>query len=188
MSKRKRSATVGFSALTLSAATVLSGCEQPASRQAQAPTPAAAAEEAPLYASVEQCRAENPGIDCDAAFKEAQAQHAATAPQFASQAECEQAWGEGQCGQNTAHAGGGIFMPLMMGFLLGRALSGPRAHPVYGNRSGGLYSGRNYVGQADLRGGRYGLPGRLPVSNAPGGGVQRGGFGTSAYGRGAVGG
>ncbi|MBC6983009.1 DUF1190 domain-containing protein [Caulobacter sp. 17J80-11] len=175
MTSKRRSASVGFSVLGLSAATVLAGCEQ----RVEAP-----AEETPVYASVEQCRQENMAEDCDTAFQQAKADHARTAPKFADKAACEADWGAGSCEEQPPVQAGGhsVFMPMMMGFLIGRAFGGG-GYPVYGSPGGGLYSGGNKVGDAPVRNGKAMLPSRLSVASTPEGGVvSRGGFGATARG------
>lgn len=71
--------------------------------------------------------------DCRMAFADAAANHLETAPRYDSLAVCEEQHGVGNCGGDPvaeASGGGGgmgsIFMPMMMGYLLGSALSGGR--------------------------------------------------------------
>lgn len=70
--------------------------------------------------------------DCRNAFADAAANHLETAPRYDSLAVCEEQHGVGNCGGDpvAAESGGGgmgsIFMPMMMGYLLGSALSGGR--------------------------------------------------------------
>ncbi|WP_230980275.1 DUF1190 domain-containing protein [Oryzicola mucosus] len=89
-----------------------------------------------VYQSVDEC------IDarmfapekCEADFKQAAASHEKTAPAFASKEDCEADFGAGQCAQPTQQhsAGSGVFLPLMMGYMLGSAMNnnanvGPQA-------------------------------------------------------------
>ena len=67
--------------------------------------------------------------DCAAAFAEAEALHVEAAPRYDSLAVCEEQHGAGACGtEQQAQSGGSgsIFMPLMMGYLLGNMLGGGR--------------------------------------------------------------
>lgn len=76
--------------------------------------------------------------DCDAAFAEAKALHVETAPRYDSLETCEAQHGAGACGNEQQVQPGGsgsIFMPLMMGYLLGSMMSGQRgmaaSQPLY---------------------------------------------------------
>ncbi len=82
--------------------------------------------------------------DCEATFAEAQAVHDETAPRYESQALCEEEHGPGACGADSVSGSGGgggsIFMPLLMGYMLGQALGGgrPMAQPVMQKAGGGF--------------------------------------------------
>jgi uncharacterized protein YgiB involved in biofilm formation len=81
--------------------------------------------------------------DCDSSFAEAQAIHDETAPRYESRALCEAEHGEGACGGDSATSsggGGGIFMPLLMGYMIGQALGGGRvmSQPVVRTAGGGF--------------------------------------------------
>jgi uncharacterized protein YgiB involved in biofilm formation len=196
MSKRRRSTAVSFTALTFAAGTTLAACGQPQPvPNARAPESAAAVPQAQAetgFASLQECKDAAPaGVDCDAAWSQALAEHAATAPAFANQQECEAQWGEGQC-QTTQRDGGSVFIPLMAGLLLGRMLSGglgPR--PVYRDRAGGYHAGgaggRSYLGSGGFGGGAFRpAPAAGRSSNAvaqPRATTARGGFGSTASGR-----
>ena len=135
MASRRRSAYVGFSILTLSAAS-LAGCDRP--------------EQPKVYSSVADCRAEHPGQACDTAWQVSVGEHDQTAPRYTRKEECEAQYGVGHC---ESREGGGIFMPMMAGFVLGQMING-------GGYGGGY--GR-YVGH--------------PVFFAPGGGYRAPAFG-----------
>ena len=179
--KRKRSAYVGFSLMTVSAALI--GCERPNPEPARPGPTQISSEAAPTaFASLDECMAQMGRDECNAAFQQARAEHDQTAPRFASQAECEQGWGEGNCEPrpDQAHASGSVFMPILAGFMIGRMMGG---RGMFGaplvQRGGTLYSRGAPVGSA-AGFGRSGF-GRTSVrpGQAP---VQRGGFGqTSSY-------
>jgi uncharacterized protein YgiB involved in biofilm formation len=60
--------------------------------------------------------------DCETAFTDAQAAHLESAPRCEDEALCEEQHG-GEC-MVEARPGGPVFMPILTGYLLGRALSG----------------------------------------------------------------
>ena len=135
--------------------------------------------------------------DCRTTFAEAELLHEETAPRYDSAALCEEQHGEGNCQPDASASpagggGGSIFMPLMMGYLLGSALSGgrPVAQPVFG-RAGGGYSTPAGTGIS-----RLGASGKVPTeafAKAPvtkgqpamtrATVAQRGGFGATGAGR-----
>jgi uncharacterized protein YgiB involved in biofilm formation len=140
-----------------------------------------------VFETVDQCSVSGhySSDQCNAAFAEAQTEHARTAPRFESRAACEEQFGAAQCQaapeSKTAAAsgGGGIFMPLMMGYMLGNMMSGRgfMSQPLYrapgsqafygaGGRPVAAGVGPTSVSQAALR----------PQASAVGT-VQRGGFG-----------
>ncbi|MGO4906919.1 DUF1190 domain-containing protein [Pseudorhodobacter sp. W20_MBD10_FR17] len=138
--------------------------------------------------------------DCDAAFAEAAALHVEAAPRYDSLAVCEEQHGEGACGtEATATQGGSvsIFMPLMMGYLIGNMLGGSKAsQPLY-RTSGGKFT--NAAGSSTFSGNsgatklgasQFNRPaatvGKAPMSRATA--MSRGGFGSSSAGRSSFGG
>ena len=58
---------------------------------------------------------------CEANFNEARNQHAAVAPKYTSQEDCQADFGDGRCEQAPykTTSGGSVFMPLMMGYMMG---------------------------------------------------------------------
>jgi uncharacterized protein YgiB involved in biofilm formation len=60
--------------------------------------------------------------DCETAFAAAEAAHLEGAPRYEDEALCEEQHG-GECVAET-RPGGPVFMPILAGYLLGRALSG----------------------------------------------------------------
>lgn len=125
--------------------------------------------DAKLYSDLEACKVENTPEECDNAFAAAKTFHAQETPRYRSQAECEDLFGQGRCEQASAPVSGlagqgapaqptpgqssattgSFFMPALMGFMLGRSLSGfgPSAgYPVYSDRQGYVYAGRQQLG------------------------------------------
>lgn len=157
---RKRSSRVGAFLATVAIAPLginMVGC---APEAPPAPPPV----QAPVYASIEQCKtAETNDALCDQAFAGARAQHAANAPTFSRQAECERQFGAGNCEtKQTRNADGSIsdvIIPAMAGFMLANAMSdmgggydrrdrrdyGPSYTPIYYGTNGGVYSGRSQI-------------------------------------------
>lgn len=140
------------------------------------------AEESMLYSDPAACAKEMDANACNESYAAARTEHVQQAPKFASQAECEAA-GFSPCEQaevKTAEgtSSGSFFMPMMMGYMMGRMLSpgmgGMGARPVYADRSGFLHAGGANVGRM--------APGA--TSLGPNGiatrVTTRGGFGTSA--------
>jgi uncharacterized protein YgiB involved in biofilm formation len=118
---------------------------------------------AKLYSDLEACKVENTPEECDKAFEAAKTFHAQETTRFKSQAECEDLFGQGRCEQVSTVGGGlagqsapgqtastgSFFMPALMGFMLGRSFSGlgPSAgYPVYSDRQGYVYAGRQQLG------------------------------------------
>lgn len=144
---------------------------------------------------------------CRIALADARAQHVQTAPRFTSREDCETQFGLGNCGtpqqilsandefstaqpapqsspltgeqaqQQQAQSSGGIFMPMLMGYMIGRTLSGPSpwanrgaAQPLYRDPSNTAYTGNRPLGQLSAN--------RFPdAPKATPGYVSRGGFG-----------
>ena len=94
--------------------------------------------DANVFRDVEQC-IDQPGASraaCEEAYGVAAAQHAAVAPKYVDKADCEADFGAGQCetAPYRTQEGGSVFMPLMMGYMMGRMLGGGRlfgAQPLY---------------------------------------------------------
>jgi uncharacterized protein YgiB involved in biofilm formation len=112
------------------------------------PVPKAQAEERlKIYPDVKACQAENGAEACQQAFGAAQQQHAETAQHYPTMASCEALYGPQAC--VPQHSGAGdVFIPLMMGFMLGHALSGPAVigTPVYFDRYARVYTGPAVIG------------------------------------------
>lgn len=135
----------------------------------QAPPP-----DAQFYTGVDECAVAQGEAVCKEAFAESKATFDAEAPQFARKEQCEAEFGVGNCENREASAGGGFFMPMMMGYMLGSAFRQPVYRGPDNNamvRTGGSsYTvGRfNGIGKAAAF-----QPGQITK-------VQRGGFGSTA--------
>jgi len=150
-----------------------------------------------------ECRRVLGSESCEASFAEAQKKHVETAPRFASRESCEAQFGAGNCGpapgaagqqaaagqstpgqatpgQSTpgqpgqqAQSGGGFFMPLMFGYMLGNMMNrGATAQPLYRDSRNTVYSGGRSLGTV-----RAGAGARSGTIASPT--TQRGGFGAS---------
>ncbi len=130
--------------------------------------------------------------DCNDAFAEAQALHDETAPRYESREVCEGEHGVGACGADSVSgggSGGGIFMPLLVGYMMGQALGGGRvmSQPVVktsgggfstpngGTRIGSLNSGGQIAATAFQKAAV--TKGQPPMTRAAV--AQRGGFGNA---------
>lgn len=172
-----------------------------------------------------QCASQSDPSACRQALMDARVAHARTAPAFATREACETAFGAENCQaaqgtptaqqveaakahdpnqpqQQAQQAGGGFFMPLLMGYMMGRmAGGGMAAQPVYRDTQNRVYSGAGTrpMGRFDDRlmppprtpGQAAAVPrGPQQTANAPvqerraaTQPVRRGGFGASGMGR-----
>jgi uncharacterized protein YgiB involved in biofilm formation len=116
----------------------------------------------------QECLKTNSAEKCRQAFNQSQAMHAASAPKFMSREDCEKQFGVGKCTgtppDSREASGGGMFMPMMAGFMMGKMMGG-----------GHVASG--YRHEDDRRGSRAGAAGYL---GRPSASAKRGGFGGSA--------
>jgi uncharacterized protein YgiB involved in biofilm formation len=80
-----------------------------------------------VYTSVEQCMADKQFSedDCKKAFQTAKEEHPKVAPKYASKSDCEADFGAGKCEESPYRTSSGTstFMPLFVGYMLGRSLS-----------------------------------------------------------------
>jgi uncharacterized protein YgiB involved in biofilm formation len=147
-----------------------------------------AKEEVKVVASVDDCKS-NTSLtveQCEAAYAKAVAEAERTGPKYRARADCEAEFGYQRCQQSHR---GGLFMPLMAGFMVGNLLNNNRGYsynPVYQYRSGSSYS-NNRLMTAD--GSVIGSPGKSSYSVNPSTlkskpsvtrTVSRGGFGAKA--------
>jgi len=141
--------------------------------------------------------------ECDAAFAEAKTLHVEAAPRYDSLTVCEEQHGAGACGPEAATTqggSGGIFMPLMMGYLIGSMLGGrtgaAASQPLYKTANGQYTNAArsstfsNNAGAAKLGSSQFVRPpatfGKPPMSSATA--MSRGGFGNAGAGRTGLGG
>lgn len=190
----KRSRTVRLALLGSASALALVACDD-------ATDPLA--ENKNFFTDPAQCTRSYDSATCGAAFQQAQEEHRTTAPAFGSREDCEEKFGVGNCGWQQGQAtpgqmqpasqpmtgatgatGGGFFMPMMMGYMLGNMMnrgaagmppasgvssgrsssSGFTSSPVYRDTSNTVYSGSRSLGTTS-------------VSAAP---ASRGGFGSTS--------
>lgn len=91
-------------------------------------------EQAMVFESINDCASSTlvSPEQCRSDYAEAAALHPQVAPKYVDKASCETDFGVGQCesavpateGQPQQASAGGMFMPMMMGFLAGRMMSG----------------------------------------------------------------
>ena len=179
----KRWKSIPIVMLTSVSLIALTGCEE-------------AKVDALVFESLEQCLDDTTMSrgDCEANYKEARDQHAAVAPKYNSEADCLADFGAGQCEKAPyqTQSGGSIFMPLMMGYMMGSMLGGRRSmvsQPLYrtsknpgvfrtaDSRNAGATTGRTQVSKSATS--------RPSFKSST---VSRGGFGASGrrFGRAAT--
>ncbi len=130
--------------------------------------------------------------DCETAFAEAETLHAEAAPRYDSLEVCEEQHGVGACGTEagmTQGGSGGIFMPLLAGYLIGNMLGGrsgmSAAQPLYKTSDGRFTNAARSTtystnsGAAKLSTSQFTRPattaGKAPMTRATA--TSRGGFG-----------
>ncbi|SNR34850.1 DUF1190 domain-containing protein [Paracoccus sediminis] len=132
--------------------------------------------------------------ECRQSFAEAEQLHVESAPRYDSLQVCEEQHGVGNCGSEAQQTGGGmggIFMPLLAGYLIGSMLGGgglSRSQPMYRTPSGGYTNAArtstfsSNTGRAALNSSQFARPaqtmGQAPMTRATA--SSRGGFGSSA--------
>ncbi len=89
-------------------------------------------QDARFFADTQQCAALYDQSICETAKTEAEQKFVAEAPRFTRKEECEAEFGAGNCETQQTAGGGSLFMPMLMGYMLGNALGGNRFNqPVY---------------------------------------------------------
>lgn len=141
--------------------------------------------------------------DCETSFSQAETLHVESAPRYDSLEVCETQHGEGACGTEstvTQDGSGGIFMPLLAGYLIGNMMSNrasmSAAQPLYNTPDGRFTNASRSstfstnAGAAKLNTSLFTRPaatvGKTPMTAATA--ASRGGFGASGAGRTAFGG
>ena len=137
---------------------------------------------------------------CSQAFAEAETLHVESAPRYDSLEVCEEQHGAGNCGSEAQQTGGGmggIFMPLLAGYMIGSMLGNAgrgmaASQPMYRNAQGGFtnaagtsnFSSNN--GRGAMSSQQFIRPaataGQPPMTRATA--ASRGGIGNSAASRG----
>lgn len=165
---RKRSGKVALIAMGMGvSAFALTGCEEKV--------------DAFQFASVDGCitSGEFSEAECQARFGAAKTEHERAAPRYQSRADCEAEHGAAACeprqGENAT--GGGLWMPLMIGWMMGRAIGGPVAtQPLYRSPQAGVArtaSGAN----VDAKAGPVSVAKNAAARPPAGRVMARGGFG-----------
>jgi uncharacterized protein YgiB involved in biofilm formation len=159
----KRSTTISLF-LMGSAVVTLTGCKP----------------KAESYKTEDACVAagEHSAQECHDAFDAARREHETTAPHYASREECAASYGWDGCEECHSEGGGGFFMPLMMGYMLG---GGFGYHPLYQDRN----NQNGYVSPGGARFGAFGSGSARTgggMSGGETGTVARGGFGGTGEG------
>lgn len=115
----KRSSSIALIMISTSAL-ALSACDEPQV-------------DAEIYTSLGECARESQmsDADCREGYLQARRQHGEVAPKYASREECVADFGENNCETSSyrTEQGGSVFMPLMMGYMMGRVLSGGSVAP-----------------------------------------------------------
>ncbi|MEK7244843.1 MAG: DUF1190 domain-containing protein [Pseudomonadota bacterium] len=148
--------------------------------------------DAKFFRDQAQCEAEVKNADCKKAFEESRDAHVQTAPRFGTLQECQNQYGVDNCtpatppgatppGERaTAGPSGGFFMPLMIGYMLGRSGGNAVSQPVYRDANNTAYAGGRSAGRAIGRIDQASLPApkAAPGSRGvPDLAAARGGFG-----------
>jgi uncharacterized protein YgiB involved in biofilm formation len=84
-------------------------------------------EQALVFSNPGECSslAVNSVAQCESDYATAQALHPQVAPKYLSKDECETDFGAGQCetAPQQTTSGGSVFMPMMMGYMMGQMLN-----------------------------------------------------------------
>ncbi|MDC0033666.1 DUF1190 domain-containing protein [Alphaproteobacteria bacterium] len=143
--------------------------------------------DAAIFDSLQQCINE-PGMlreDCENKYAEAKNQHTSVSPKYTSVQDCQADFGAGRCEKAPfqTSGGGSVFMPLMMGYMMGSMIGGrgytssqplyrsakdPKSYRTADNRKAGSTTGRTRVARSATS--------RPSVKSST---IKRGGFGSS---------
>ncbi len=121
----KRWSSISIAMLTSVSVIALSACEEPTV-------------DAAVFEGLQECL-NNPDMDpdqCRDSFSAARSQHASVAPKYSSKEDCQADFGAERCEEAPyrTSGGGSVFMPLMMGYMMGSMIggrSGIAAQPLY---------------------------------------------------------
>ena len=96
-----------------------------------------------VFKDESECQKIHGADACHKAFEDSKKAHAQTAPKFNSKEECEKLHGAGKCTESPHSSGSGsVFMPMMMGYMLGNMLGGrTQAAPVMAGAAGAAAAG-----------------------------------------------
>ena len=169
----KRTRTLKLSIMSASALTLLA-CDN--------------SQEVGVFENVEQCSA-NSGFskeDCEANEKFARREHIRASPKYTTVSDCELDFGSGRCeiAPQRTTSGGSVFMPMMMGYMMGNMLGSrgrTAAQPLYRSRDD---SKTFRTGDNQKVGGKTGITRvarkltRAPTTKTRT--IRRGGFGSAA--------
>ncbi len=139
-----------------------------------------------VYTDVNQCMTDKQftEAECSKAFADAKKEHEDVAPKYASKEDCEADFGAGRCEtSNTTRTSTGTstFMPIIAGYMLGRALGGNPAfsQPLYKPHGDNNFrTGDNRAVGAKT--GVQNVPHSATASTAKTTTTTRGGFGANA--------
>ena len=121
----KRLSSISIAMLASVSVLALSACEEPTV-------------DAAVFENLQQCL-DNPDMNpdqCRDNYQAALNQHASVAPKYTSKQDCQADFGAERCEQAPyqTSTGGSVFMPLMMGYMMGSMLGGRgrvAAQPLY---------------------------------------------------------
>lgn len=158
---KKKSAAVKL-VLLGSAGVVAAGCD------------GAPPDDAKFFSSAKDCSAIHGDAACQDAQKKSEAIHLAEAPKFARKEACEAEFGAGNC-ETRQSSSGSVFLPLMMGYMLGKSFN----QPVYRGPDGGAVakSGGKFFNIGSFSGAGNAAAFKPAPAMTP---IQRGGFGKTA--------
>jgi len=98
----------------------------------------------------------------------AKEQHQKSAPTFSKKEECENQFGVGKCETQASSGGGSVFLPIWMGYMMGRMTRDSSSYytssPVYFGKNGNTFTSTNSRATTPVTGARS---------------VSRGGFGST---------
>ena len=112
---------------------------------------------------------------CLDAKQKSEAVHVAEAPKFAHKEACESEFGAGNCETRQSSTGSSMFLPLMMGYMLGKGFN----QPVYRglDNSAVTKSGGKFFNVGSFSGAGNVTAFKPALTSTP---IQRGGFGKTA--------